>query len=279
MEFLPLVAPNKLLLYRVGGGREKRAAPGTENRSFRAQRASSGGGPIGWEYEVSEKTVNMTHRWFWLFVLGFYIAWILRVVLLMPVGTRIDSEWLRLGFSQGLRVLFWIVPALLYLHYVDRARPLSFLRLTVFPRGRGVWLGTGLLAGFLIVSAALAFLFMGASLDKTSTMAGRDWAMLLVLMVFVAVAEEILFRGFIFLHLRAWHPFQRSNLITAFLFLLIHFPGWLYMQGPHWGLVQLGVSVFLIGWFLGLVMEVTQSLWPPIALHFLNNIVSAVILP
>jgi len=73
--------------------------------------------------------------------------------------------------------------------------------------------------------------------------------------------------------------FHRANLFTAALFLLIHVPGWLYMQGPHWGLLSLGASIFVIGWVLGWLVEITQSLWPSILLHFLNNLLSIALKP
>jgi len=109
-------------------------------------------------------------------------------------------------------------------------------------------------------------------------MTGTDWAGLIIGMSFVAFAEELLFRGFIFQRLRAGQSFHRANLLTAFLFLLIHWPGWLYVQGAHWGLVPPSVSIFIAGWVFGLTMEVTRSLWPPILLHLLNNVLSGALM-
>jgi len=228
---------------------------------------------------VTDVIPRLARRRFWLFLLAFYAAWILRVVLLMPVSAGMENEWLRMAWSHSLRVVLWIVPALVYLAYVERVRPLAFLKVTPFPRGRRLLWGAGLIVGFFMVSPVISFLFMGASFDKLWTMTGVSWAQLVIGMVFIAVAEELLFRGFVLQHLRLWHPFQRANLITALLFLLIHWPGWLYMQGAHWGLVQQSVSVFVLGWLFGLLMEKTQSLWPPVALHFLNNIFAATTLP
>jgi membrane protease YdiL (CAAX protease family) len=49
------------------------------------------------------------------------------------------------------------------------------------------------------------------------------------------------------------------------------------MQGPHGGLLPLGASILVAGWVFGLTMEVTRSLWPPILLHLLNNVLSGVL--
>ncbi len=224
----------------------------------------------------TEETGAGPDRRFWAFVLAFYVAWVLRVVLLMPVDYSIDPGWLRQCWSQGLRLSLWVLPVFVYLKWVEGAHPAAFLRLNTFPRGRTLALGLGIMAGYLGLCAASSLLFQGGGLHKVSVMTGADWADLVVGMSIVAFAEELLFRGLILQRLRARYAFQRANLLTALLFLGIHVPGWLYMQGPHWGLFQLGATIFIAGWVFGLTMEVTRSLWPPILLHLLNNVLSGV---
>jgi hypothetical protein len=90
-----------------------------------------------------------------------------------------------------------------------------------------------------------------------------------------ALAEEMLFRGFIFRNLRDRHSFLCANLVTAILFLAIHWPGWLYMQGFHGGLLALSGSILLIGFVLGGLVEISGSLWPAVLLHLANNIMAA----
>ncbi len=216
-------------------------------------------------------------RRFWAFVLAFYAAWTLRVVLLVPVDCSIDAAWLRQCWSQGLRLSLWVLPVIVWLKWVDGVRPTECLRLNTLPRGRALALGLGIMAAFLAVCAASAVLLQGGGLHKLSVMTATDYAGLLAGMSIVAFAEELLFRGFIFQRLRRRYPFQRANLLTAVLFLGIHIPGWLYVQGPHWGLLSLGGSILIAGWMFGLMMEVTRSLWPPILLHLLNNVLSGML--
>ena len=66
--------------------------------------------------------------------------------------------------------------------------------------------------------------------------------------------------------------FLPANAIASFLFVLIHWPGWLYMGGWRAELATLTVSVFVIGWLLGLLLERSGSLWPCILLHTANNL-------
>ncbi len=217
-------------------------------------------------------------RRFWAFVAAFYAAWTLRVVLLLPVDYAIDAGGLRQCWSQGLRLSLWVLPVITFLKWNDGAHPVAYLRLDTLPRGRALVLGLGIMAGFLALCAASALLFQGGSLHRISTMTAADFTSLLLGMSLIAFAEELLFRGFIFQRLRADRSFQHANLLTALLFLAVHIPGWLYMQGPHWGLLPLGGSIFIAGWVFGLMMEVTRSLWPPVLLHLFNNVLSGVLL-
>ncbi len=219
-----------------------------------------------------------TNRGFVVFLCAFYAVWSLRVVLLMPVDARIESEWLQLCWGQSLRIALWVVPLLLYVRFVHKAAPWAWLRLNTLPRGRALRRGAGIITLFLALCLVSGMLIQGGRFQHLWQRTAAGWGQLLIGMSIVAVAEELLFRGYVFRQLRAARPFLPASLISAGLFLLIHWPGWLYMQGPHWGLLSLSASIFVVGWVLALVVEVTGSLWPAILLHFLNNILSAVML-
>lgn len=77
------------------------------------------------------------------------------------------------------------------------------------------------------------------------------------------VVEEVLFRGFFHAGLRRSLPFLPAALVTSGLFGLIHY------TGPETvGVVpQLAIFGLALAW----LYEKTGSLWPPIALHALNN--------
>lgn len=209
---------------------------------------------------------------FLLFLAFFYAAWTLRVVLLMPIDAYIENEWIQQCWSQGLRLSLWIAPLLIYLKKVEHAIPIQFLKLDTFPRGKSLLQGAGIMAAFLLACVLNSIFLQGGSLSRLSEFTTSRWISLISSMSIISIVEEIVYRGFIFQKLRSAFSFHRTNLYTAFLFLLIHLPGWLYMQGPHWGMLTLAASIFVAGWIFGWVREVTASLWPPIIVHFLNNI-------
>jgi membrane protease YdiL (CAAX protease family) len=89
----------------------------------------------------------------------------------------------------------------------------------------------------------------------------------LIAAAFVApICEETFFRGFVFIGLRRVMPLGWAMVLSAFLFALAH--------GDPGSFVVL----FIIGLALALLRWRTQSLWPGIFLHFLNNGLSGLLI-
>jgi hypothetical protein len=78
------------------------------------------------------------------------------------------------------------------------------------------------------------------------------------------IAEEIFFRGFVLRKLGGLGSFWKANLATSFLFVLIHWPYWLYADGVRAGRVRDSAAIFLLGCFPGFLVRRTDSLWPAI---------------
>jgi uncharacterized protein len=213
---------------------------------------------------------------FVFFLLAFYATWILRVFLL-PIDYSLSQEWARQCWSQSLRVLIWIVPVFIYLARVEKQNPLAYLKLNVLPRGRQLLYGTLLTVVFLTLTVLSSVFFQGGNLFNFTRVTASGLSLSFFSMSFVAVAEEVFFRGFVFQHIRQRGSFAAANAVTVVLFWMIHWPGWLYMKGLDPGLLSLSVGVLFIAWVLGWLMELTKSLWPPILLHLLNNVISGIL--
>jgi len=84
----------------------------------------------------------------------------------------------------------------------------------------------------------------------------------IMLVVIAPVAEELLFRGYLFGKLRKYAPLWISILITSLLFAIVHF-AW-----------NVGLDVFALSIVLCLLRVVSGSLWPSIMLHMLKNSVA-----
>ena len=87
-----------------------------------------------------------------------------------------------------------------------------------------------------------------------------EFALAFISLVVVApVAEEVLFRGYLFGKMRQYAPLWVAVLLTSLLFAVVHF---------QW---NVGIDVFALSLVLCILRVVSGSLWPSIMLHMLKN--------
>ena len=84
------------------------------------------------------------------------------------------------------------------------------------------------------------------------------------------ITEELFFRAFMFTGLRRRLPFAAAAAISAGLWGLFHYTG----PGTVGVVLQLVVFGIILSW----LYERTGSIWPPIALHAVNNALAFAIL-
>lgn len=103
--------------------------------------------------------------------------------------------------------------------------------------------------------------------DATSV--GQLSLVFLALVVCAPVAEEVLFRGFLFANLRKRWSFWGATLATSLLF------GGAHLAGGSGGLMEplwtAGIDTFLLSLALCYLREKTGSLWASIFLHMIKN--------
>jgi membrane protease YdiL (CAAX protease family) len=123
-------------------------------------------------------------------------------------------------------------------------------------------LGLGLLAGFLVFSAAVAvaailgvYRIVGAG-DASSLVAA-----LIASALFPAVSEELVFRGILFRWLEEWGGSWVALLMTSALFGAAH------LMNPHASPIAAVGIALEAGVMLGAAYMLTRSLWLPMGLH------------
>lgn len=79
------------------------------------------------------------------------------------------------------------------------------------------------------------------------------------LVILAPLAEELLFRGFLFTGLRKKLPFWLTAIIVSLLFGFVH------------GQVNVGLDVFALSLVMCFIREKTGSLWPSLLLHSFKN--------
>jgi membrane protease YdiL (CAAX protease family) len=194
------------------------------------------------------------------------------VAALFVVAAGGDVEELPPGVLIGLTfaqdIGFIVVPLLLATWLVSRPTAMDFgLR-----KPHRMWLAIGLLFAVYIGFIVLSGIWVEAlGIEQEDTLPDelgvKDSTVNLVLVlilvtVMAPVAEELLFRGYVYRALRNWRGVWPAAIISGALF-----------GGIHMGSSPIGfiVPLAILGVGLALLYHWTGSLYLPVALHALNN--------
>ena len=161
------------------------------------------------------------------------------VAAIVVCGTLfVDGPWRREGNSR--------------LHSIGLGRP----------RSNGLAVSAGI-CGVLLLVAPVYAVTTGSSLTMTD-----DWLWLVPgLFAQAGIAEEALFRGFLFSRLRAGRTFWRAATLSMLPFVFVHLT--LFATLPFWiALAALGLAI-VVSFPMARLFELGGStIWPPALLHF-----------
>jgi len=209
-------------------------------------------------------------RHFGMFLLIFFAVWTLRATVLYAVDLQFPAGTPRLVYASVVKLSLWVVPAWLYVVYVMRASPWRALRLTTPVNLRTL----AYMAGGVAFVFALAWgtgVLRGRDFPAALVAGAPGWVGAIAPIAPSATMEEILFRGFVLQQLRARMGGWQANLVAALLFVLIHWPNWLWRRGLEPGLLADSGGVFVFAVLAGYLVQRTESLWPGVAAHVANN--------
>lgn len=162
------------------------------------------------------------------------------------------------------KLLFWIVPTILYIQFVEHQNPLTYLKLS-----------TNILKGLLWGLAGVLFLGiveLPLILRHTPHLHfGVDtWLNVILLVGFM---EEIPFRGFLFQKLQAFFGVVGAALISSLLFALIHAPLWVSTAQSVPSILINLFNIMLIAIVLCVALKISDSLWSSILIHVFYNLI------
>lgn len=211
-----------------------------------------------------------------LFLSAFFAVWTLRAVWFIRFDQSIHSSGTRVVFSTLVKVLLWVIPAMLFAHWVRRQNSLGYLGLSAMPDVK-TWMKSCLaIAAFCSVILSFEILVGQKSFSFGPRTAG-DFLVNFSFFMVSPFVEEIFFRGLVLNELSKSMRLVFSNLIASFLFVGIHFPYWISSGTGSREIASLSVGVFIFSLFAGWLYSFSKSVWPPTAAHMANNLLSAMI--
>jgi membrane protease YdiL (CAAX protease family) len=217
------------------------------------------------------KTTKMNHNG-WLRILGIIIPFCISIIffqyivgvlsgydlLNFEVESTIERRLLIIiSFLSGTLFIVW-----LFNRYVDKAS-FSAIGLSFQNRFNEIFLGFVLDLAIMAIGFVILWLMGEVVIIKTT----QDWIKLsyaFLLFLGVALAEEVLFRGYILKNLMVSFSPNLALLISSILFSLMH--GF----NPNTSFIGF-TNLLLAGILLGLPYLYTRNLMFPIALHFSWN--------
>jgi membrane protease YdiL (CAAX protease family) len=189
------------------------------------------------------------------------------VLLQLPVNLMMKAGWISAGIlTNEIFIIAGLPLLIIWLLHFDTHRLLPFRRPTALVVGLVVLatLGADIVIDYLTVASESVFPMPKEVVDAIDSLMSFSsttqffWK-LVVLCIVPAVCEEIFFRGYCQGSLRAkWGP-ATALVVASLIFALLH--------GNPW-LIHL---YFLLGLLMGLIYEITGTLWAPIICHVFNN--------
>ena len=206
----------------------------------------------------------------------FYLIWIVRATIFYnAVDLSIESETGRLIFSNIIKFLLWVIPAGLYVFYREKQNLLINLKITSPINWRGLGIGFAASVLYFVVVFTVDKLYSNRTLTPLLHASASAWLVTLAQVFFSPISEEILFRGFVLPQLMDRMPFWKANMLQAILFAAMHWPNWIWVNGFQAWIIVTSVSIFILALFLGWLLRRTNSIWPPIVVHIINNFLAS----
>lgn len=196
------------------------------------------------------------------FLLLFYLVWAIKELWLIDYIYSF-GEIISPLLEALVKGIVWIVPTWLYIKYYLHTNSFDYLRMNVNVKKGLFW---GVVLSLLV---GLYFAFETYSINQQSFQFSLSFDDYLNGILMAGLAEEIVFRGLILQEINKKMAFWKANIVTALLFLVIHYPIWIQNEiishfGTH-------IYVFVLGLLFGFVYKKTGSLWTVIILHALHN--------
>lgn len=210
----------------------------------------------------------------WRILIFLVVAFLCITIVAIPVGPLYRASKPFPGADLAAQTLVLITASLaahaIMLRWIDK-QPWSYVGLHA-PAARPIVLVRSWLIGAIPIAVPALLLLAAGWLAIRPAPDGSWWlaaALVSLILLFAALAEELLSRGYVFAALREWLGCGVALLLTSAAFGLLHL-------GNKGADARSMTTVILAGLFLGAVLIVTRSLYAAWMAHFAWNWVMAV---
>lgn len=197
----------------------------------------------------------------------FISIWSLRVILLKPYIDANYILWSRQLINSSIKTLIWLSFALYFIKKYDGQLNISLKEMfTTKIKGKTFFP----LFILFIVYHLLRMIFGEFQINPNF-----HPSQLISQFLVVGLLEEIVFRGWFMNALSSFVSERKANFISAIFFMLIHYPSYIVggsFQFPS--IIIVSVLLFIMSIIFGWVFRKNRSLWTPIILHMIWDLLS-----
>ncbi len=188
--------------------------------------------------------------------LVFFAGWTLRVVCVDLSGMNEFLSWVT-GFL--IHFVWWPLFALLLIKRYSNDLNISLKEMiTTKPKLR-------ILLPLLVF--ALVYNIVGFFINSSGYGTKMKLYDLIVTAATVGIFEESVFRGWFLNAVSTFVSERKANLISSALFVLIHYPGWIFAGYELTTIAVTSISVYALGLIFGWVFRKNRSIWTGAILH------------
>jgi uncharacterized protein len=204
-----------------------------------------------------------------VYLIVFYALWISRVICLRDYEKSIQSPVTRWAFISCINTLLWATQAYYFVYKERGVSPSQYFRFSVNPKAK-IW-AISLLSIFIYLSAYVLVENYFFQFRSSNSPYYLNISRMIAAIFVAPFVEEVVFRGIILKEMSIVWGYTISNIVTSLLFVGAHLPYWITSGVHPHQLLIMSSSVFLFSLFSGRLFSFSNSIWPSIVAHSLNN--------
>lgn len=202
----------------------------------------------------------------------FFVIWTLRVVLLKPLIDANFELWMKELINGTVKLFIWFGFAAYIIKLYESDLKIGFKEMFAAKTNAKILLS--------VLSVFTAYYLIGMFVLHGGFYLNPKFhpSQLIGQFLLVGILEEIVFRGWFLNSISSFIKDWKANALTSALFVLIHIPSWAVSSVDIVTIISTSVGIFILSMVLGWTFSKSKSLWTPIILHMIWDILSITVL-
>jgi membrane protease YdiL (CAAX protease family) len=201
-----------------------------------------------------------------VYLIVFFTVWsirelIIQPVFLTPIGSLLVSEIV----GEVIKLLVWTLPAILLIRHFQDDMWIGLKEMFIT---KPKWFKDAPILLVIFIPFLRAIIFNGGLAVNPDFQPIR----LIGSVILIGVTEEIVFRGFFLNTMLKKMKLWSAIVLNGILFVVIHYPIWIYRGYDFTTFLTGSFSVFLLGGLFSYSFFKTKNIFIPIILHMIWNL-------